>query len=277
MSESTAKPPSIKHYFVDEAGDGVLFSRRGKRTLVGTEGCSRYFILGLVDIVDTEILGRELEDLRTRLLADSYFKDVPSMQPEQQKTALFFHAKDDVPEVRREVFALLRQHKLRFFAVVRDKMKVVEYVRQRNEQDSSYHYTPNELYDYMVRRLFTTLLHKEDRYDITFAKRGKTNRTLALQQAIEVTRRRFSDRWNITSNAKIMITPTDPPLSPGLQVADYFLWALQRLYERREDRYVTYLWESFRLVHDLDDTRDARYGFFYTQKKPLTRATLPNV
>ena len=32
-------------------------------------------------------------------------------------------------------------------------------------------------------------------------------------------------------------------------------WALQRLYERREDRYVELLWPSFGVVHDLDDTR----------------------
>ena len=30
-------------------------------------------------------------------------------------------------------------------AVVRDKRKVVEYVRQRNQSDPSYRYCPNEL------------------------------------------------------------------------------------------------------------------------------------
>jgi len=49
---------------------------------------------------------------------------------------------------------------------------------------------------------------------------------------------------------------------------------LQRLYERREERYVEFLWPAFRLVHDLDDTRQARYGVYYAQKKPLTTAAL---
>jgi hypothetical protein len=40
-------------------------------------------------------------------LADPYFKGVPSMQADAKKTALFFHAKDDLPEVRREVFRVL--------------------------------------------------------------------------------------------------------------------------------------------------------------------------
>jgi hypothetical protein len=76
-----------------------------------------------------------------------------------------FHAKDDLPEVRREVFALLRRHPLRFLAVVRDKQKL-------------------------------------------------------------------------------------------------------------EDRYLQYVWPLVRLVHDVDDTRTAQYGVYYTQKKPLTLAAL---
>jgi hypothetical protein len=30
----------------------------------------------------------------------------------------------------------------------------------------------------------------------------------------------------------------------------------------------------FRLVVDMDDKREAEYGVYYTQKKPLTRAAL---
>ena len=126
--------PSICNYFVDEAGDSNLFNSKG-RVIVRTEGCSRFFILGLLDVPDTVTLANELTALRQRLLADPYFKGVPSMQPEARKTALAFHAKDDAPEVRREVFSLLLQHNLRFFAIVRDKHKVVEYVRQRNERN----------------------------------------------------------------------------------------------------------------------------------------------
>jgi len=42
-------PHSIRHYFVDEAGDAVLFNKKGL-VIVGTHGCSRYFILGLLDV-----------------------------------------------------------------------------------------------------------------------------------------------------------------------------------------------------------------------------------
>ena len=34
------------------------------------------------------------------------------------------------------------------------------------------------------------------------------------------------------------------------------------------------MWDSFRLVHDVDDTREERYGVYYTKKKPLSLAAL---
>ena len=90
------------------------------------------------------------------------------MKPEARKTALMFHAKDDLPEVRREVFALLQKHEFHFLAVVRNKKKVLEYVRRRNILDLAYRYTPNDLYDYMVRVLFKNLLHKDERVVTAF-------------------------------------------------------------------------------------------------------------
>ncbi len=267
------KVPVIRKYFVDEAGDATLFAPRGK-IIVGTEGCSRYFILGMLDIHDPDTLNAEIETLRASLLADPYFKKVPSMQPSGQKTAMAFHAKDDVPEVRREVFTLLMKHDLRFFAVVRDKLRVVEYVRQRNENETAYRYHPNELYDYMVRRLFKNLLHKDDGYEIYFSKRGKEDRTAALKQALERARERFSNQWGIRSASPVTVYPRTPTGCGGLQAVDYFMWALQRFYERRDDRYIDLLWPAVHLVHDLDDTRKNAYGRYYTQKKPLKLAAL---
>jgi hypothetical protein len=269
------KSPVIRKYYVDEAGDATLFAPKGK-VVVGSEGCSRYFILGVLDIADPDALNTEMEVLRAYLLADPYFKKVPSMQLEGHKTALAFHAKDDVPEVRREVFTLLMKYDLRFFAVVRNKLKVVEYVRQRNENDPAYRYNPNELYDYMVRRLFRNLLHKDDGYEIYFSKRGKEDRTAALKQALDKARERFAFQWGIQSAAPITVYPRIPSGCGGLQAVDYFMWSLQRFYERREERYMELLWPAFNLVHDLDDTRKNPYGRYYTQKKPLTLAALEN-
>ena len=267
-------PSSIRHYFVDEGGDGTLFSRKGK-VLVGTEGCSRFFILGLLDVPNPSALKDRFNTLRAQLMNDSYFKSVPSMQPANRKTALAFHAKDDLPEVRRDVFRLLRDTDgLRFFAVVADKLSVLEYVRQRNKREPAYHYHPNELYDYLTGHLFKERLSQHDRYDIIFSKRGKSDRLTTLRQLVETARSGLAAQQNINANTAIRVSAATPKEHAGLQAVDYFVWALQRLYERDEERYLLYLWDAFRLVHDIDDMREASYGVDYTQKKPLTAAAL---
>jgi hypothetical protein len=47
MAEEVGRQSSLRYYFVDEAGDPMLFNRR-KEVVVGGEGCSNYFILGLL-------------------------------------------------------------------------------------------------------------------------------------------------------------------------------------------------------------------------------------
>lgn len=263
-------PAKVRQYFVDEAGDPILFNRR-KQIVVATEGCSGYFVLGLMDIADPNGLGAAMEKLRQDLLSDPYLRGVPSMQAKAGRTALAFHAKDDPPEVRREVFKLLmrEEHTMRFFAVVRDKQAVLAYVRQRNEQDVSYRYRPNELYDSLVSRLFKDRLHKDDGYRIHFARRGSSDRTAALCDALERARSNFARKWGILSNAPIEVCPATPQQCPGLQATDYFLWALQRVYERGEGRYLQFVWPKVSLVHDIDDTTTAKYGAYYTRKNPL--------
>ncbi len=272
-NEVKGAPLEHKCYFVDEAGDPTLFGSRGK-VLVGGEGCSRFFALGLADVEHPTKLATALAALRAQLLTDPYFKDVPSMQPGRRKTALLFHAKDDLPEVRREVFRVLRQHEIRFSAIVRDKLRVLTYVRRRNETDPEYRYNPNELYDYMVRRLFKTRLHKHGSYRICFARRGNANRTVALTHSLETTRQRFAAEQGISFNPQIEVVPTSPVREPGLQAVDYFLWALQRTFERREDRFLQFLWPQCSVVIDADDTREKGYGTYYTKQKPLTAAAL---
>lgn len=265
--------PAVKHYYVDEAGDPVLFSGSGK-VLIGSEGCSRYFAVGLLDVPDAAALATDLNKLRADLLADPYFKDVPSMQPDAKKTALYFHAKDDLPEVRREVFKLLQRHPIRFSAVIRDKQAVLDYVRSRNERDSTYRYRQDEPYDYGVRRLFKERLHKHDGYNICFAIRGNSHRTAAFRQALEQARDNFARERGLTVTSQLNLKAAYPTTEPALQAVDYFLWALQRTYEKREDRFLELVWPQCSLVVDVDDTREAEYGTYYTKQKPLKAAAL---
>jgi hypothetical protein len=133
----------------------------------------------------------------------------------RKKTALYFHAKDDLPEVRREVFKLLQRHPIRFSAVIRDKQAVLDYVRSRNERDGAYRYKQDELYDYAVRRLFKERLHKHDGHNICFAIRGNSHRTAAFRQALEQARDKFAKEQGLTVTSQLKFKSSLPNLRTG--------------------------------------------------------------
>ena len=49
---------TVRYYYVDEAGDGTIFDARG-RVIIGHEGCSRFFMLGLLDVVNPVALNED--------------------------------------------------------------------------------------------------------------------------------------------------------------------------------------------------------------------------
>jgi len=260
MSEQTA------HFFVDEAGDLTLFGRRGK-SLLGTPGVSLCFMVGVAHVLDPDALRADLAVLQEDLLNDAYLKHVFSMRPEAEKTAKFFHAKDDCPEVRREVYKLLARHDIKVQVAIRRKCQLVEQSRTNSRPPN-----PNSIYDDMVKTLFKRCLHKADQNVITFARRGKSAREEALRQAIRRAQDNFERDVGIVARRLTKVIPSVPSESHGLQAVDYFLWAVQRLYEKGEDRYFNFLASKFRLIMDFDDTRSGKpYGTWYSDGNPLTK------
>jgi hypothetical protein len=251
---------------VDEAGDLTLFNKRG-HVIVGKEGVSHVFMVGVAYLPDPQLAHQTLERLRAELLTDPYFKGVSSMQPQSRKTALCFHAKDDPPEVRREVFRLLPEFGVKVFIAVRRKeylARTAQLLYQRGQK-----LRPNDVYDDLVKRLFKNLLHKADENHIIFARRGKSIRQQAVEQAIKRAKLNFEWKTGISSASKTTIVPAYPSKYVGLQIIDYYLWALQRLFERGEDRFFCLLATGYRLIMDLDDTRNKPYGEWYSDSNPL--------
>lgn len=267
-AEGGTVPPSLHHYFVDEAGDPTLFNAKGKVT-AGISGCSRFFILGNLDVSNPQELAHALNGLRGKLLADPYFAGVPSMSAQQRKTARMFHAKDDVAEVRREVFNLLLTFDVRFYAVVRDKRTIAEKVLAHNKKEPKYRYHPNQLYDRCVPPLFEGRLHQHESYRIVFAKRGSTDRTEAFQSGLVEAKQKFRLKWGIESVAPIEVVASDPAKVTCLQAVDYFLWATQRCFERGEHRYLDLVWPKVALITDRDDTSKSPTGEYYPRKRPI--------
>jgi len=252
---------------LDEAGDLNLFDRKG-RLLLGTSGVSNYFMVGVAQLPHLELAGTLLEGLRATLLADPYFRGVPSMQPAANKTAIAFHAKDDLPEVRREVMKVLPQLDARVLVAIRRKAVLAQ------EAQALFRYgrklRSNDVYDDLVERLFRNLLHTADANEIIFSWRGKASRKEALEQALEKAKLNFARRWGQFYDKPTSVHSGLPSGHPGLQVVDYYLWALQRLYESQEERFFALLAPAYKLVMDIDDTRLKPYGAWYSQANPLT-------
>jgi hypothetical protein len=264
--EAEADLSSPHSYFVDETGDGVIFDGKGQ-VLVGTGKVQDYFTVGMVECWTLEALTADLAALRIQLLADAYFKGVPSMQPEAKKTALFFHAKDDLPEVRREVLRVIERHGFSFYAVVRTMSAVARRVKERNERDPTYRYRPTELYDSAVRRLFDKKLHTRPAFDVVFASRGKA-RTQALREHLLKAQAESRKAAGTYPDAAIHVRAMPAHQHAGLQVADYCLWALQRLFTKGEDRFLSLIWPKVGLIVDADDISEKPYGTYHTHKRP---------
>ncbi len=267
---SPSSPPL--HYFVDEAGDTTLFDSKG-RVLVGQAGCSSYFILGRLEVDSPATLTAELNQLRRRLLADPYLNSIPSMRAEAKKTAKAFHAKDDCPEVRREVFQLLAGQSLKFSAVVRHKTAMLAAVRDRNQREPQYRYNGNEVYDWLVEELFRHPSRHANHTSICYAKRGNSARSAAFRMALKNADARMEQDFGHKPDGAREVLPSTPMQSAGLQACDYFLWALQRLYEQSakpsESRYLSAMWPQVVEIHDVDVVFDGHIGATYNKKSPL--------
>lgn len=266
--------------FVDEAGDPTLFANR-RRAIVGTPGCSRFFILGKLEVDDPHELGDKLTTLRQTLLADTYFADVPSFEPARGKTAVAFHAKDDLPEVRYQVFKLLagEGNALRFYAVVCDKEHILQDVLQRNQSDPGYRYQHNALYDRLMRSLFGKFHRLADAYEVCVARRGQSDRNEAIRSAIDHAESDFIDKFGFGRGDQDIwrIKVSTPKNEACLQAVDYFLWAVQRFYEPREDqngttkreeRFIKLIWPQVGEIHDLHFGPER--GSFFNAQQPLT-------
>ena len=135
---------------------------------------------------------------------------------------------------------------LRFFAVVADKLSVLEYVRQRNKREPAYRYHPNELYDSLTGYLFKERLSQHNRYRIIFSKRGKPDRLNALRKLVEAASESLTQQN--TSDAPLTdVFAATPKEHAGLQAVDYLFGRYSdSMSEVRSD-----IWYIFGTLFDL--------------------------
>ncbi len=283
---------AVQQLFVDEAGTPTLFHESGK-VIVDTFGCSRFFILGKLEVKNPAALASKLNELRRQMVANPMFAGTESFKPERKKTAVAFHAKDDLPEVRIPVFDLLRNvgNQLRFYAVVCDKFKLLKSEAAKRAAQPGYRFNENSIYDSLMRELFGKFHRLADRYEVCVAKRGNSPRNEALKTALVHAEGDFEKKFGFRRSQPdawtVMVQSSKD--NPCLQAVDYYLWALQRFYEVkfnaatkqpqidrntgltiREDRFLNAVWPQVGEIHDLHFGQP--HGTFFTVQNPLKLA-----
>lgn len=228
------------YYFVDEAGDPCFYDKHGN-FIVGKDGCSKILMLGFIETDEPKHIRQALSQVREKVKNDPYLKDIPSLE----KSLKYFHATDDCPEVRQEVYKCLSTLNFKSQFVVARKIEGVF---------KKYGCDENHFYDSLISHLFKNVLHRAETNHIYFSKRGSSNRQEPLERAIERAKNKFETKFLIKIRSNVNIQSQVPTGEPCLQVIDYMNWAIYRVFVQGEMRYFNFVKDKVGFVWDIYDT-----------------------
>jgi hypothetical protein len=189
---------------------------------------------------------------------------VPSVKKKINKTGYYLHATDDLPEVRKEMFDLIKTINCSFEAVV--GRKNIERYETKHKGKEEYFYAD------LLSHLLKNKLSKHDKLVMHISERGKSTKNQNLELAFLKAKQRFSKNTSKKTKTKVVFNVNYPTKDPLLNLADYFCWAVQRVFERGEVRYYNHIKNQIKLVIDLYDTEKyAGWKNYYDNKdNPLT-------
>jgi hypothetical protein len=252
------------HRFLDEAGDTTFYGK-GKIPILGNPGVSNTFILGMVHYEE------QLPDIRTKInnlskeiQISPYYIKVPSVLKRVNKGSFYFHAKDDLPELRKEFFDFILTLKCSFQVVVGRK-NIARFERKHNGKQA-------EFYADLLSHLLKDNLNKYNGLVINTAERANSTAIINLEKVLEKAKNRFIKIFpNEKIHSKITFSVHKYKKEPLLSIADYFCWAVQRVFEKGETRFYEYLINRISFVEDLYETVIHEINNnYYTEANPLT-------
>ncbi len=252
------------HRFLDEAGDTTFYGK-GKMPIIGSEGVSNTFILGMIKIKQPiNELRNSIFEKQAEISQSTYYKNIPSVLKRIEKGGFYFHAKDDLPEIRKEFFDFILKIDFSFEAVVARKIIGI-YERKHNGKG-------NEFYADLLSHLLKNKLTKHPKLILNIAQRKSSTEYQNLQLALQKAIVRYKSKDNekeIASKVNFNVQPFT--VEPIFAIADYCCWAVQRVFEKGETRFYDYLQDKISLVVDLyDSTKFRGNKNYYNKKNPLT-------
>jgi len=253
-----------KHRFLDEAGDTTFYGK-GKVLTIGNEGSSHCFILGMLKINEPlDPVRNKVIELQQAIAEDSYFHGVPSIEKFKTTCGYFLHAKNDLPEVKKMAFELIKSIDCSFEAVVGRKIPTL-YESKHNGKEA-------EFYADLLSHLLKNKLNAYSKLVLNISHRSTctthTNLQKGLNKAITNAQSNAPDKAN---DCNVVFNVQQPTAEPLLNIADYFCWAIQRVFERGETRYYDYISDQVAMVQDLYDFEKWKSGDnYYNRQKKLS-------
>ncbi len=223
------------HRFLDEAGD-MTFYGKGRVPILGEQGVSNCFILGMVKFhTDIIPIREKLFEMQNSIPLNRYYSTVASVLKRVKKGGFYFHAKDDLPELRKEFFDFMLTLDFSFYAVVARKNYGIF--------ERKHHGKSNEMYADLLSHLIEEEQDDEsERIVYNIASLQSTTDFVNLKSAFEKAKTRFK-QVNPTQEfgKKIDFNVQPFAIEPLLSVVDYLCWAVQRKLETGEDRFINYM------------------------------------
>jgi len=259
------QPQHTYHRFIDEAGDMTFFGK-GKIPIIGTDGVSKTFMLGMAQVKqDLAQARRLLQDFYAEIENDPFFNNVPSVKKRVERGGFYAHAKDDPPEIRYRFLQLLRGELDFSVQIVVGRKSLTRFV-------SKHHAHEREFYaDLLSHLLKDKASYKKLVVNIAQRSRSTDNKNLesALQQAHERYAKLHTDEYS--AQIKFNVQPYNN--EPLLAIVDYSLWTVQRVFERGETRFYDLIKDKIPLVLDLYDRENYKGSKnYYRPNYPLTKS-----
>lgn len=107
----------------------------------------------------------KIVDLQKQIVIDPYFKDIPSIQKKVKNKGFYFHATDDIPEVRKIFYDYIKTLNLSFEAIVGRKIYDV-FHKKHNSNEA-------EFYADILSHLLKNKLQFNNKLVLNISERGK--------------------------------------------------------------------------------------------------------
>ncbi|MBM2817254.1 MAG: hypothetical protein HW421_4016 [Ignavibacteria bacterium] len=256
------------HRFLDEAGDTTFYGK-GKIDIVGNKGVSKSFLIGMIKFKEPlENVRIKLLNIKDKVLSNIYLNSISSIKKKLNNDIFYFHATDDPPEVRMIFYDFIKSINCSFEAIVGRKIPAVF--------DKKHMSLENEFYADILSHLLKNKFATKSKLILNISERGSSTNNKNLDKALHIAQQRaILNRDNKEIITNISFNIRNHSSEPLLNIADYFCWAVQRVFERGETRYYDYISDKISLVIDLyDATKYENWGNYYGPKNKLNTSNM---